>query len=288
MIEAFNALRYPRSTLVPLIFWVLTMLSLPLLGWILGEGYLLRGMSVGVLMQSAAVLVILYNAWGLARTLKTVVLVAGLSYFAELLGSSSGIPFGKYHYTDILQPQIAGVPLLIPLAWMMMLPPAWAIAQIILGKDKTVYHKVHKGAQRKTFKSPSWDFVPACPAFLGGVVVKHCLLTALAFTAWDLFLDPQMVGWGFWVWDKPGPYFGIPLGNYLGWIVVSAIITLIVHPKDLPVGPLALVYVLTWILQTIGQGIFWSQPGPAIFGFFGAGIFILLAYFKSKDSSEPG
>ena len=115
--------------------------------------------------------------------------------------------------------------------------------------------------------------------------MKFCLLSSLAFTAWDLFLDPQMVGWGFWAWETPGLYFGIPLSNYLGWIIVSAMITLVANPKDLPVGPLALVYVLTWLLQTIGQGIFWSQPGPAIVGFFGSGLFVFLAWKKSKAES---
>jgi putative membrane protein len=252
MIQAFNDLRYPRSTLVPIIFWVLTMISLPMLGWILGEGYLIRGMSFGVLMQAAAVLIILYVAWGWQRTLKTCAVVAGLAYLAELLGSSTGIPFGKYHYTEVLQPQIAGVPLLIPLAWLMMLPPAWAIAQIIAPRSNSRF--------------------PIC----------HVLVSSLAFTAWDLFLDPQMVGWGFWVWEIPGQYFGIPLSNYLGWIIVSALITLVANPKDLPVGPLALVYVLTWILQTIGQGIFWSQPGPAIVGFLGSGMFVYLAWNNSN------
>ena len=94
-----------------------------------------------------------------------------------------------------------------------------------------------------------------------------------------------MVGWGFWVWEQPGQYFGIPLSNYLGWILVSTLITLAARPKDLPVGPLALVYVVTWILQTIGQGIFWSQPGPAIVGFFGSGLFVFLAWRKSVPSA---
>ena len=250
MKQAFHAIRYPRSTLAPIFSWVLTMISLPILGWILGEDYLLRGMSFGVLMQAAVVLLVLYYAWGFWRTLKTFSIVVVLSYLAELLGSSTGIPFGKYHYTDLLQPQIAGVPLLIPLAWMMMLPPAWAMAQTILGKSRNLSFFI--------------------------------FFSSLAFTAWDLFLDPQMVAWGFWVWEIPGQYFGIPLVNYLGWIIVSAIITLIVNPKDLPVGPLTLVYVLTWILQTIGQGIFWSQPGPAIFGFLGSGVFIWLAWRKSR------
>jgi lycopene beta-cyclase len=263
MLKAFNAIRYPRSTLVPLLFWVLTMLALPILGWILGEDYLLRGMSFGVLMQAAAVLIILYHAWGLARTVKTFAVVAVLSYLAELLGSTTGFPFGKYHYTELLQPQMAGVPLLIPLAWLMMLPPAWAIAQSIA--PRFTLHASHS----------SFRFA-----------LLFALLSACAFTAWDLFLDPQMVGWGFWVWEQPGQYFGIPLVNYLGWLLVSALITLAVNPRELPVGPLALVYVLTWLLQTIGQGIFWSQPGPAIAGFLGSGIFVFLAWWKALAGSR--
>lgn len=260
MIDAFNALRYPRSTLVPIVFWVLTMISLPILGWILGENALIRGMSFGVLMQASVVIIILYLAWGWQRAFKTVLIVAVFTYLAELLGSKTGFPFGIYHYTDLLQPQLAGVPLLIPLAWLMMLPPAWAIAAIILGEPLN-----HKGG--KPFSSN----------------LRFALLSALALTAWDLFLDPQMVGWGFWVWETPGIYFGIPLSNYLGWILTSFIITLLANPKNLPLGPLSLVYILTWILQTIGQGIFWGQPGPAIIGFLACGLFVLLALRRSID-----
>lgn len=249
----FNQLRtLPKTSLVFIALWVLTMISLPIVGWTLGEAALIRGMSIGVLMQGIAVLAILTRAWGLNKTLASFTIVGVLSYFAEFIGSKTGFPFGKYHYTDVLQPQLAGVPLLIPLAWMMMLPPAWAIASAILGD------KAHKPNQRFVF----------------------VLLSALAFTAWDLFLYPQMVGWQFWVWEIPGQYFGIPLVNYLGWLLVSALLTFAANPKDLPILPLALVYTLTWLLQTIGQGTFWAQPGPAAFGFMGMGIFVFLAVRK--------
>lgn len=244
----FNPLNFPRSTQITLILWILTMICLPVVGWTWGQETLIRGMSIGVLMQAIAVLTVLRNAWGLGRTVQTLLVVAVLSFFAEWVGSKTGFPFGAYHYTEVLQPQLAGVPLLIPLAWMMMLAPAWAIAKIILGDT----------SQRVVF----------------------LLLSALAFTAWDLFLDPQMVGWGFWVWEIPGQYFGIPLVNYLGWLLVSFLLTLAIRPNDLPLGPLAFIYALTWFLQTIGQGIFWGQPGPAVFGFIGMGVFIWLAWRK--------
>ncbi len=269
MIQAFHALRYPRSTLVPIVFWAMTMVSLPILGWIAGENALIRGMSFGVLMQASAVIIILYFAWGWQRALKTVLIVAVFTYLAELLGSKTGFPFGSYYYTDLLQPQLAGVPLLIPLAWLMMLPPAWAIAAIILGKKPD--HEGQEGVQGKPFLFS----------------LRFSLLSALALTAWDLFLDPQMVGWGFWVWKTPGIYFGIPISNYLGWILTSFLITLLANPKDLPVGPLSLVYVLTWILQTIGQGIFWGQPGPAVIGFLVCGLFVLLALRRSINNRLP-
>ncbi|MBM4427862.1 MAG: carotenoid biosynthesis protein, partial [Chloroflexi bacterium] len=89
-------------------------------------------MSVGVLMQGIAVLAILASAWGWRKTITSFAIVGVLSYFAEFIGSKTGFPFGAYHYTNVLQPQLGGVPLLIPLAWMMMLPPAWAVARSLL------------------------------------------------------------------------------------------------------------------------------------------------------------
>jgi putative membrane protein len=256
LLKTFNSLRYSGSTLTGLIIWVLTMLSLPILGWIMGEETLLRGMSVGVLAQFIAVMAILRQAWGWKRAILVFAIVAGLAYLVELLGSTTGLLFGKYHYTGFLQPQVAGVPLLIPLAWMMMLPPAWAVAALITRRS--------------------------------GRDIRFIIVSALAFTAWDLFLDPQMVSWGFWVWEVPTQYYGIPLSNYAGWLVVSALLGLIVNPRNLPVGPLALVYTLTWILQTIGQGIFWQQPGPALVGFVCAGFFVAAALIRDRQSQPLG
>ena len=247
----------PRSNLIFISLWLLTMICLPIVGWTFGEAALIRGMALGVVMQALAVLSILVSAWGLNKTLKTLVIVGSLSFFAEFIGSTTGFPFGKYHYTAVLQPQLGGVPLLIPLAWMMMLPPAGAMASAIL--------------PRATSKVSNIQFT-----------ITYSLLSALAFTAWDLFRDPQMVRWNFWVWEIPGQYFGIPLVNYAGWVLVSAILTIAARPKDLPSQALLLVYILTWLLQSIGQGLFWSQPGPAMFGFVGMGIFVWLAWKKQR------
>lgn len=101
-------------------------------------------------------------------------------------------------------------------------------------------------------------------------------------TAWDLFLDPQMVAWGLWVWTQPGGYFDIPWINFLGWLLASALITAVVRPGPLPTRPLMLIYGITWLLESLGLLFFWGLPGPALVGFAGMGSLLWLAFMKRK------
>jgi len=235
-----------------IIAWDVIMISIPIMRWVLGDHVLHWGVLAGVTVQVAAVLAILHLNWGTKRTLAMTLLVLPAAWLIEWIGSSTGFPFGSYSYTNLLQPQLGHVPLIIPLAWLMMLPPAWAIAAVIT-----------QGRSRLWF----------------------VVISALAFTAWDFFLDPQMVGWGYWVWAEDhtaiGSYFGIPWVNFAGWLASAALLTVlasqVTEMDDLPVQPLILVYAITWILQTIGQLVFWQMPGPALVGFVAMGLFVLLA-----------
>lgn len=231
--------------------WVLTMIAIPILRWTLGDGVLHRGVTLSVCLLALAMVAALWQQWGGRGTVHLVLLVGILSWALEWVGSTTGFPFGSYHYTPLLQPQLAGVPVLIPLAWLMMLPPAWAVASLITGGRR------------------DWRFV---------------LVSAAAFTAWDLFLDPQMVGWGYWVWANPGGYFGIPWVNFGGWLLGSALITGLVRPGPLSAPIFVTVYAITWFLQTVGQALFWQMPGPAIVGGIVMGSFLLLAYWSNQQS----
>lgn len=232
--------------------WTLTMILVPVVTWIFAEPGLQAGIIAGVIVQVIVVLAILVRYLPIRQVLTTTLTVILLAWLSEAFGSTTGIPFGAYHYTDKLHPQLFGVPLLIPLAWMMMLPPSWAVGAL-LSRSR--------------------------PGFV--------VISALAMTAWDLFLDPQMVLWGFWEWQQPGLYFGIPLINFLGWFLVSAIITAIAAPSRLPLLPLFVVYVITWMLQTIGQLFFWDLAGPAAVGFFVMGIFIIFGMQKAFRLLAP-
>jgi putative membrane protein len=255
----FSSENLSRSFYVMLgfiVIWVLSMIALPIARWLFGDPAISWGVLAASVFQVSAVFVILAHAWGLRRAALTLALVAALTWLAETIGSATGIPFGHYHYTELLQPQVAGVPLLIPLAWFMMLPPAWAVAQVTVGRENRL-------------------------AFV--------LVSALALTAWDLFLDPQKVAWGFWVWTDStgtelytGGYFGIPWMNYLGWMLVSVVVSWLARPAPVPARPLLVIYVIVWLFQTIGQLFFWDLPGPAVVGFVAMGALLVWVWRTSR------
>jgi putative membrane protein len=234
-----------------LLAWVGATVSLPIVQQAWGDRALLRGVTAGVLLQAAAVIAILTSAWGWGRTALIALIVLAMGWAVEFLGSRIGRPFGQYHYTDRLQPQLGRVPLLIPVAWLMMLPAAWAVAWTITG----------------------------------GYGIAFVVTSALALTAWDLFLDPQMVAWRLWVWERPGGYFGIPWTNYAGWLLAAAGMTAVtapLWPGPLPAASLMVIYVLTWLLETMGLGVFWQQPGAALCGFLGMGGMLLWAWLVNR------
>ena len=64
-----------------------------------------------------------------ARTAGALLLVTtGGGLAIEALGVATGVPFGEYDYSGDLGPKLAGVPLVIPLAWTWMAWPAWLAA----------------------------------------------------------------------------------------------------------------------------------------------------------------
>lgn len=239
-----------RPSLITLLIlsWVLAMVSLPILNWIWGPAIIPLGLTLAVMLQAAAVFLILRDGWGWQKTVGTAVLIAALTLFVEWLGSTTGFPFGSYHYTNLMQPQIGGVPALIPAAWLMMLPCAWAAASLLHAQ-----------------LPPKW-------------AAKRSLIAGLAFTAWDLFLDPQMVAWGLWAWHNPGGYFGIPWSNYLGWWGTAVLLTALIRPKNLPTKPLLIIYTITWFLETFGLLFFWDLVGPGLVGGAVMGLFVWLGW----------
>ena len=222
--------------------WLILTVLNPVAPWTSEAGGLALMTEAMVVAQAGLVLALVGRSWKKGRLFTFAATTLLASWLAEWIGVHSGLPFGRYAYTPLLQPQLEGVPLLIPLGWLMMLPPAWAVASVWVKPQRR------------------WLFAA---------------VSGLAFTAWDFYLDPQMVAHGFWVWKQPGLYFGIPLLNMAGWWLVSTAITRIIAPDQLTGQALALIYSLTWIMELVGLGLFLGQPLPALCGFGLMGVFVL-------------
>lgn len=235
--------------------WLATFVLLPVIREIWGSRGERAGTAAGVVasvLLVAGLMAPTHGFWAIA----VIVGVPVLGWLSEFAGSRTGIPFGAYHYTNILQPQVGNVPALIPLAWLMMMPSSWAVGTIL---------------------------VPDRP-------VVQWLIAGAAFTSWDLFVDPQMVSQGYWVWKKKGAYAGIPLVNYLGWFIVAFAITAVyglgslVLPIDLVASvspaPFLAVFIATWFLQSVGHWFFWKLRTSAIVGFVGMGVFVVLVAIR--------
>ena len=158
----------------------------------------------GGLKMLTAVLALfsLAHAWyalGVRHTLAFFGLSAVISWAFEQAGVATGLVFGAYHYTDYLGPKLGHVPYLIPLAWFMMIYPSYVIANLALARRPT-------GTPR--------GLVP---------LVQLAAASAVAMTVWDLVIDPILSGPSAraWIWESGGPYFGIPIQNYLGWLATT-------------------------------------------------------------------
>ena len=225
--------------------WALTGLSiLAQIAWILvpaGERAAIT--TVVVLLFTSASVAHAWTRFGGRWTAAFAAIATTYGLLIELLGSKTGWPFGDYYYAQTLQPQLFGVPVIVPLAWLMMSYPALLLARSVTTR---------------------W-VVP---------------LAAVGLTTWDFFLDPQMVGEGYWVWltttpDLPG-IPGIPLQNYAGWLVgtllLMAVLNRLPH-KQVDLGVPLTLYAWMWIGGIVANAVFLYRIGVALVG--GVGMAVL-------------
>ena len=179
-----------------------------------------------------------------------------LAFAIEVLGVHTHVPFGHYAYDGGLGPSLAGVPLLIGLAWTMMAAPALYAARQIA--DRTI-----PGAAPNVRRAATVGIV------------------ALALAGWDLFLDPQMVADGYWHWfSESAALQGIPWTNLLGWLVagtlIGAVADAVLPPAEAPTAPrdalpLAL-FAWTYVGSILVNAAFLDRPGIALDGGIGMGL----------------
>lgn len=186
-------------------------LQLPPIGQTVFQLSMANGGVVYILLGTIAVAIYAYQMLGINQLLCFMIPAVGLSLGSELLGTSTGLPFGDYGYLSGLGYKIAGlVPFTIPLSWFYLGFSCYIIARA--GFDNT--------------QLPNW--------------LRHCAAIfcgALLLTAWDFVLDPAMsqTAVPFWEWKTPGPFFGMPYSNFAGWMETGAVfmsVAALLWPKE--------------------------------------------------------
>ncbi len=173
--------------------------GLPPIGQTLFQWSVAGGGAIYIIFGALAVFLYGIRNFGIFTTLAFMLPSVFLSLSSELLGTSTGFPFGDYTYLSGLGYKIAGlVPFTIPLSWFYMGFVCYLLARCGLQVNS----------------SSSWM------RHVGAIAIGAILLTA-----WDLVLDPAMsqASFPFWLFQEEGSFFGMPYRNLMGWFGTGAI-----------------------------------------------------------------
>jgi isopentenyl-diphosphate delta-isomerase type 1 len=110
----------------------------------------------------------------------------------------TGFPYGHFGYSDLLGFRLFGyTPWTVFLAWTPLVVAAYAIAARLFEARRL------------------WPV--------------RIALVAIVLVAFDLVLDPGAVRIGFWRYEGGGPFYGVPVSNFIGWLFSGAIAAVLIE-----------------------------------------------------------
>jgi len=111
----------------------------------------------------------------------------------EWIGVHTNWPFGEYGYSDFFGIHLFNVPLTLGFAWI-----------AVVGNSALL-----------SGGGSSW---------IGKLI--RAIKTGFWAILLDLVLDPVAHARGFWHWEAPGGFYGVPWTNYISWFIMGAFLSL--------------------------------------------------------------
>ncbi|MFK0524868.1 carotenoid biosynthesis protein [Paenibacillus illinoisensis] len=111
----------------------------------------------------------------------------------EWIGVHTNWPFGEYGYSDFFGIHLFSVPVTLGFAWIAVV----GNSALLSGGGST-----WKGKLIRAIKTGFWAILL------------------------DLVLDPVAHARGFWHWEAPGGFYGVPWTNYISWFIMGAFLSL--------------------------------------------------------------
>ena len=166
---------------------------------------------------------------GWPRTWRFWLVSWGTAFVCEFSSTRNGIPFGWYHYNGSTVEQelyISNIPFMASISFSFLLYAAYCVALCLVlpirpstASTPPLLKPLHLDVGART----SWSVL---------------LLTAFLFAFIDMVIDPLALRGDRWFLGKiyyyfdPGLHFGVPLANYVGWMVVGLISLAIYFPLE--------------------------------------------------------
>ncbi len=125
---------------------------------------------------------------GWKKAVVSTLLIGVLAIFVESLGLLTGWPYGEFRYLPGIGPLWQNfLPYILPISFLPLFLSAWTL---------------------------SWLCQRPATIWLWMLIL-------------DLMLDPMAVHLGLWVYAEEGWYLGVPLSNFLGWMISGVVMNLV-------------------------------------------------------------
>lgn len=127
------------------------------------------------------------------KAIGAIIILSIYALTIETVAIITGIPYSNFEYSNLIGIKILGyTPFTVPFSFVPLF-----IGSIYLASLKTINK------------------------------LKISILAALFVLMADLVLDPAAVALNFWIWEVNGIFYGVPLMNFIGWIITGFIAAII-------------------------------------------------------------
>lgn len=209
-----------------------------------------QAMQIGSIISLVCIALLTYRglrastrAW---KALLAMSVLGALAIAFEYISIWYGIPYGFFTYSDALGQKVFDtVPWTVFFGWTPLVVGAVAIA------DRAVHGRL-----------------------------RQVGLAVLLLVLFDLVFDPVAVALGFWAWNEPGPYYGVPYVNFLGWLLTGYIGSFVLT-RIVP-GMLSVKAMLPYMLLLIGSILMAFVLGLTIPMYIGFGLLVLILFIMMK------
>ncbi len=164
------------------------------------------------LFISALLLLAFHEPWNKKFAL-VAVLIAGIGFFIEVFGVSTGQIFGAYSYSGVMGWKVLGVPLILALNWLILVYGAYYLASRLVKNN-----------------------------------LLRLLIGGLLLVGFDYFMEPVAIELNMWTWNAGEP----PLQNYIVWFIAGvAMMSLFPVFRIKPNNPIA-IYLFIYLVLLFG------------------------------------